>query len=134
MTAVVDANVILRHVLADHKDHSPRARALFSRVQQGDEVIRLVDTAVFEAVFVLDRSYRQDKAAIAGAFLALLDSPSVVADFPERLRLAFDLFVRNQMSFGDAYIAATALATEEQRVISFDRDFDRIPGITRVEP
>jgi predicted nucleic acid-binding protein len=131
---VVDANVILRHFLGDHEDHSPRARALLGRVDAGESRIRIADTAIFEAVFVLDRTYRKGKVAIAEAFLALLDLQSVEVDFPGRLRVAFGLYAEFNMSFGDAYIAATALEAPEAEVISFDRDFDRIPGITRIEP
>lgn len=134
MPPVVDANVILRHFLGDHEDHSPRARDLLGRVEAGESRIRVADTAIFEAVFVLDRTYRQSKVAIAEAFLALIDSQSVEVDFLGRLRVAFDLYVRYNMSFGDAYIASTALEAPEAEVISFDRDFDRIPGITRIEP
>ena len=43
------------------------------------------------------------------------------------------VYERSNVDFGDAYIAALALESDGQ-VISFDRDFDRIPGVTRVEP
>ena len=36
-------------------------------------------------------------------------------------------------AFTDAYLAALALESDGQ-VISFDRDFDRVPGVTRVDP
>lgn len=134
MPPVIDANVILRHLLGDHRTHSPRATALLARVERGEITVRLVDTAVFEAVFVLERTYRQARETIADVLLSLIGHTNVRVDFPERLRRAFDLYVENRMSFGDAYLAAAAMESSPAEVISFDRDFGRVPGLARIEP
>jgi predicted nucleic acid-binding protein len=38
------------------------------------------------------------------------------------------------LDFGDAYTAAAVLEEMEPTVYSYDHDFDRIDGITRLEP
>jgi predicted nucleic acid-binding protein len=62
----LDTNVLLRHFLDDHADHSPRATAYLQRI--------------------------------------------------------------------DAYFAALMEQLKLTEIVSFDRDFDRVPGLTRVEP
>ena len=48
--------------------------------------------------------------------------------------MAFDLYVRLRLPFADAYYAALMQRRGIQEIISFDKDFDRIPGVTRREP
>jgi predicted nucleic acid-binding protein len=53
-----DTNILLRHFLQDHPDHSPRATAFIQQIGQGERQVVLSDIVVFETVFVLERRYR----------------------------------------------------------------------------
>ncbi len=130
----LDTNVILRHLLGDHPDHSPRATAYLGRIERGELSVRTADTVVFELVFTLERSYRQPKARIREAVLALLGLPGIVLPGKRRLRRAFDLYVDLNLPFADAYHAALMEGLKLDEIVTFDQHFNRIPGITRVEP
>ena len=130
----LDANVILRHILQDHQTHSPRATALIERIEQGNLQVRMISYVVFEVVFTLERSYKVAKADIAAAVLQLVDLPGIRLPNKRLIGLAFDLYVRHNVPFADAYYAAFMGRHGILDIISFDRDFDRIPGITRTEP
>lgn len=130
----VDTNVFLRHLRADHAYFSPRATAFFDRVERGALRVRTADTVVFETVFTLERLYRQPKPAIRDALLPLLELPGVVLPGKRRLRRVFDYYVNNNLSFADAYHAVLAQDLNLSEIVSFDRGFDRIPGLRRIEP
>jgi uncharacterized protein len=132
--AFLDSNILLRHLLADHPDHSPRSTAYLARVERGEIEVSTSDTVVFEVVFTLERTYRQSKEAISNALLPLLELPGISLPGKRRYRSAFDLYVRHNLPFADAYHAAVMESLGVAEVISFDRHFDRIPGITRTEP
>jgi predicted nucleic acid-binding protein len=132
--AFLDTNIILRHLLADHDTQSPRATQFLRRVESGD--VRVVSSHIvfFEAVFTLQRTYRQPKAAISEALLALIDLPGIRMNGKPLLREAMRIFVDANVSFADAYHAALMNDQGVSEVISFDKDFDRIAGIRRTEP
>jgi predicted nucleic acid-binding protein len=130
----LDTNVLLRHVLADHPDHSPRAVEFFRRVERGEVRVHLADTVIFEAVFTLERSYRRPKPLIRDSLLPLIDLPNIVLPGKQRFHQVFDYYVDLNVSFADAYHAVVLLHRGLDEVLSFDRHFDRIPGITRIEP
>jgi predicted nucleic acid-binding protein len=132
--AFLDSNVLLRHLLADHPEQSPRATACLERVERGEIEVTTSDTVVFEVVVTLERSYRKPKQAISDALLPLLELPGLTLHGKRRYRRAFDLYVRHNLPFADAYHAAVMESLGVAEVISFDRHFDRIPGITRTEP
>ena len=46
----------------------------------------------------------------------------------------FDLYVDQNLPFADAYHAVLMERLKLVEIVSFDADFDRVPGIRRVEP
>ena len=130
----VDTNVLLRHFLGDHPDHSPRATAYLQRIEAGELEVRISDIVIFETVFLLERRYRRSKASIREALTALLDLPGIVLPGKRRFKKIFDLYVDLNLPFADAYFAALMEQLKLREIVSFDTDFDKVPGITRVEP
>jgi predicted nucleic acid-binding protein len=130
----LDTNVLVRHLTGDHPTHSPRATAYLQRVEQGEQRARLTDIVIFETVYLLERTYRQPKAAIAAALLPLLEMPALILPGKRKFRQVFDLYVTLNLPFADAYMAVVMRQLGLSAIISFDRDFDRVPGISRKEP
>ena len=130
----IDTNVFLRHLTHDHDEFSPKATALFARIERGELNARTAETAIFETVFTLERSYRVARADIREGLLSLIELPGLAISGKQRVRRAFDLYVERNMSFGDAYHVAVMEQLGIEEIASFDRDFDKVPGIRRVEP
>jgi uncharacterized protein len=131
---LVDTNVFLRHIVGDHPDQSPRATAFFERIERGEVRVRVADTVIFETVFTLQKFYRIARPDIRDALLALIDLPGVMLPGKQRLRRAFDYYVTYNLAFADAYHAVLVESLKLPEVVSFDRGYDRIPGLRRVEP
>jgi predicted nucleic acid-binding protein len=66
--------------------------------------------------------------------LPLIELPGIHLPNKRRFRTVFDLYVKLNISFADAYHAVLMQRLQLHEVISFDTDFDRVPGITRHEP
>jgi predicted nucleic acid-binding protein len=130
----LDTNVFLRHLCADHPVHSPKATTYLTRIEEGEFKARTADTVIFETVFTLQRFYQHSKPAIRDALLPLIELPGIVLPGKQRFRVAFDLYVNLNLPFADAYHATLMQSLKLTHVVSFDKDFDRIPGLTRVEP
>jgi len=134
MDLFLDTNVLLRHLLQDEPGQSARATAFLKRVERGELQVRLADTVIFEAVFTLQRQYRQPKDKIRNALLPLLELPGIVLPGKRRFRKVFDLYVERNLPFADAYHATLMEHLGLSEIATFDSDFDRIPGIRRVTP
>lgn len=130
----LDSNVLLRHLLADDPVQSPAATTFLARVERGEIRVQTADTVIFEVVFTLQRSYRQPRELISQALLPLIELPGIVLPGKRRFRQAFDLYVRLNLPFADAYHAALMQSRNVHDVVSFDTHFDRLPGIRRIEP
>ena len=130
----LETNIFLRHLREDHADFSPRATALLRRIEEGALKVRTADTVIFETVFTLERFYKQSKEAIRDAFLPLVELPGIVLPGKRRFRKVFTYYIDKNISFADAYHAVLMENLGLREIISFDRDFNRIQTILRVEP
>jgi len=64
----------------------------------------------------------------------VLDVPGLRLEGEDVFVRALDLFVERSVSFADAFNVATMEARGLTIIYSWDRDFDRFPGIGRIEP
>jgi uncharacterized protein len=129
----LDTNIFLRHVLQDDPTQSPKASAFLKRIEEGSVKVRTSDTVIFETVFTLQKAYRQPKQAISDALLPLLELPGIMLPSKRRYRKVFSLYVDSNLPFADAYHAVLMEQLNLTEIVTFDTDFDRIKGITRVK-
>lgn len=133
--AFLDTNVLLRHILADDPDHSPRATALLDAIERGERAVRITDTVIFEAVFTLERFYRVPRTAIRDALQPILELSGIVLTGKRRYRDVFALYVAHaSLSFADCFHLITARDEHLPVMLSFDQKMDRLPGVERREP
>ncbi|NJD66619.1 MAG: type II toxin-antitoxin system VapC family toxin [Chloroflexi bacterium] len=131
---LLDTNVFLRHLLQDHPEQSPASTALLERIESGVLAGWVTPMAVAEMVWVLSGStYGLTRDDIRDGLSALLELPGLRVVDNRALRRALELYASLSIDFIDAYHGALAEAAGGV-VYSFDRDFDRIPGVTRLTP
>ena len=130
----LDTNPFLRHLRQDHPEYSPKATAYLARIERGEVEVRTSDLVVFEIVYSLQRTYKQPTAAIRDALLPLLELPGIHLPGKRRFRKVFDLYINLNISFADAYHAVLMQQLKLTEIVSFDSEFDRVPGIKRVTP
>lgn len=128
MVKVIDANLILRYLLGD-----PEA-AKVEKLLRGKNRFLLSDVVLAEIVWVLDSYYEWDRSKIVESLAMLIRLSSIVCNrflLTETFTILKD---RPKFDFADAYSVALAKSLKIKEIYSFDRDFDKIPGIKRAEP
>lgn len=130
----IDANIILRFVTADHPQMSPRCRALFERVQREEEIVFLPEAALSDAVWTLRSFYKWPVERTAGFVGDLLALDGVQMARKMLVWEALSLFAEGRFDFSDALIVAEMRESGLGELYSYDRDFDRIERIIRIEP
>ncbi len=108
MIRVIDTNIVLRFLLADHPEHFERATQLMSEVQAGKQKAHLAESVLAECIFVLTKFYKVPKEEAAGKLGELLDYKGFTGDHLPLLRSALALFITHKIAFVDAVVLATA--------------------------
>ncbi len=130
MSAFVDTNVLVRHLIGDPPKLATRATDYL----RGASDLLVADLIVAETIYVLESFYEVSRPEISESMRALIVMESVrVVDAPLLLR-AVEIYEYDHLDFAEAYLIASAESTGVMRVASFDRSIDRVKTITRVEP
>jgi predicted nucleic acid-binding protein len=135
-SAYIDADVIVRFLTGDDPKKQQRATQLFERVERGEVQITTPVTTVADVVYVLSskRLYAVERPKIAAMLIALLRLPGFAMKQSESVLRALTLYGSSDLDFGDALIAASMLTDGVDALYSYDRDFDKLTGIQRLEP
>lgn len=129
----IDANVILRHVLADNERLSPKAKAVFEAIEDGRCSAWCEPVTLAEVVWVLRSSYTFSPAEISSGLLQMVALPGFRMPHKARYLHALQLFGSTVPHFGDACACAAAMEECDGRLLSFDQRLSKVPGIERTE-
>ena len=130
----IDANILLRYLTDEPPEQAERVARLFGWISAGEVRVWLEDVVLAEVIWTLSSYYRISKREITGWLLEVLAQEAIKARDRDVLRVALVLFQEKNVDFVDALVAAQMLDDGESDIYSFDRDFDRIAGITKMEP
>jgi len=130
LRALVDTNILVRHLTGDAPAQARRATEFL----RGSHELVLTDLVLAELVYVLESFYERPREEVASAARALLAFPAIVVADRDLLLRSLEHYESNRLDFAEAYLAAGAELWGIDRVVSFDRDLDRVATIQRVEP
>ena len=131
---IIDANVLIRFLTKDDPEKAERTLRLFQKALSTAILYEVPSIVFAELVWVLDSYYGWPRSDIADKLAALLDMPPFYFPDRESLSQALHLYKTLNIDFIDAFLATSALGSSSKRIYSFDKDFDRVPGVIRTEP
>jgi predicted nucleic acid-binding protein len=129
----LDSNILLRHLLQDDPQQSPKATSFLYRVENRALQVRISELVIFETVFTLQRSYKQPKSKIREVLVPLIFLPGILISGKRMWKRTFDLYVDLNLPFADAYHAVLMENLKLTEMATFDTHFDRVSGIKRME-
>jgi predicted nucleic-acid-binding protein len=124
----VDTNVLVRYFVADDEAQLQRAAAFLETAISEQEPGFVSVVVLAELAWVLERSYRLSREAIAEAMETVLRAEGLVVDREAAVDAALDQFRTQRVSFADALIGALATAAGCAHVVTFDRKAGRLPA------
>jgi uncharacterized protein len=130
----LDTNVFLRHLVADLPTQSSHATGLMIAIEQGEEQVQTSQVVVLEVVFTLQKFYRLSLVEVRDTFLPLIQLPGIRLDQKNLFEPAFDLAIELNIDFQDAFNVVIMRSLHLSEIYSWDRHFNRIDGIKRIEP
>ncbi len=122
---VLDTNVLLRHLLGDDPDQSPRAHRLMRQLQEESRRAELQDVVIAETVWVLEKGLGVPRKEIASHLLTLLSLRGLLHRAKEIARDALECYARTDSDIVDCLLAAQ-VRERGGEVCTFDNDFDRL--------
>jgi predicted nucleic-acid-binding protein len=125
---LLDTNVLLRFLLSDHDELSPKAARLFRLAADRECLLILTNLGVAEAVWVLTSYYKLGRKPIAESLAKLLVRAGIQCPDLDTILDALARFKATNCDFYDCYLAAQAVAADVS-IASFDKDFTKFKDV-----
>ena len=130
----IDADVILRYLTNDVPEQAKQVEELFNRVEVGNEDVFLPDIILADIIWILEKYYKQTREDIREWITAILSLQGLTFSDKEMALNALDIYVAKKIDWSDASAAIQMLQRDITEIYLFDKHFDRIDGIIRIEP
>ena len=134
VNSTVDTNVLLRLILNDEPEKFAAVVEFLHLPEAIRGAVELQTTTVSEIVYVLQSPHRGfSRNEIVGTLDAVVALPLRIAE-GDIVKSAIELYRDVHADWDDCVVAAYALKRNSGRLLSYDKQLSRIPGLTRIEP
>jgi predicted nucleic acid-binding protein len=133
----LDTNVIIRYLTRDDPVKAAAALVMFRRVASDDEQIRTCEAIISEVCYVLSARahYNLTHAEIRARLVPIIALRGLKLPSKRLYLRALDIYAGDPaLDFEDALSVAYMEREAIGEIYSWDTDFDRVPGVARVEP
>lgn len=127
--AILDANVVLRYLLADDPKQSPESVELIEHAPDGTLYLSAIILA--EVTWTLKSHFGVPRDQISAAIQRVLARPAVAADATTLDAVA--RYANTNLDFIDCALAAASAATGLS-VATYDKDYRKFPDVTAKRP
>ncbi len=129
---LLENDVIVAYLNECDSNHTV-AEGVFQKLQSGEISVDVSSVSLIEMELIYRSEKVEDRLLKDLAAVAVLPNVRYVALTPDVTVASVYLRQTLNLTFFDSHYAATALNLD-RNIISFDRAYDRVPGLTRIKP
>lgn len=133
---LADANVLLRFLRNDHAEHSPAAKKLLEEAAAGTVILRVLEIIVADIFYTLTAPMMKiPRATAARQLAALLQQPGIEVENRSRILEILTFCETENVDYGAAALMVAAQSSAQGLpILSYDRDFGKVPEVTAFSP
>jgi len=130
----VDTNIFLRFLTNDDPVRADACEELFTRAVTGKEKLFTSELVIAEIVWVLESYYELDKNEIRVKIEKILNTKNLYCPNKEVILHALAAYDEKNIDYIDAYNAFLIKLAGITELYSYDKHYDRLPWLKRLEP
>jgi len=123
MIYLIDANVIIRFLVGDHKEHLEISSIFFEEIERGEREVEILDSVLMEVFFVLTKFYKIAKREVIDDLKKIIALRGVVGDKILLIEV-LNVMENKNIDFVDALICAKSKLYGYGK-LSFDTDVQK---------
>ena len=124
---LIDTNVVLRYLLGDHTEFSPKAKSFMADVSDGTIKAEIPDVVIVECVHVMEKYYQIPQTEIVDKLGGILNFSGIVNPDKSEILTALLKYENSHVDIVDCILAAHS--SPEKVVISFDKDMEKLKAV-----
>lgn len=130
----IDTNIFLRYLTGDDPSKYDKCREIFKNTTEGKIALITSGIVIAELVWTLLSYYKVAKADIVEKVSIIVNTENLYIPDKNIITDALVLYSRKNIDYIDAYNALFMKYHALDEIYSYDRDFDAIECVKRMEP
>jgi uncharacterized protein len=133
----LDTNIIIRYLTKNDPVKATSCFTLIQAIKHGQESVETTESVIAEAVYILSspKHYRLSHDAVVTNLASVVQLRGLKVPRKRVLLRSLGLYKQYaHLDFEDCVSIATMENRGINEIVSYDRGFDRVPGIVRKEP
>lgn len=130
----VDTNIFIRYLTNDIPEKADKCEKIFREAVNREENLYTTDMVIAEIVWVLESYYELPKGKVQDKLEKILNTPNLTCPNKDLILTALALYTGINIDFIDAYNALILKREKIRDAYSYDKHYDRISWLTRIEP
>ncbi|MEM4791109.1 MAG: PIN domain-containing protein [Thermofilum sp.] len=126
-------NDVIFAYLNEYDPNHENAERIFEKLRRGELRVEISSISLLEMELIYRSEKREGRLLRDLAALAALPNVEYVPLTPDVALTSVYLRQTLNLSFFDSHYAATALNLDG-KIISFDKAYEKVPGLTRIKP
>lgn len=132
----VDANIFIRFITKDDPEKAEKCFRLFQAAEKKKVLLVTTKSILAEVVYILSSKalYALSPKKIKELLEPLITLKGWQIKWQKEFQLALEIYTLKAIDFEDALAAAEMRMQDIETIYSYDRHFDRLNWIKRIEP
>jgi predicted nucleic acid-binding protein len=129
---LIENDVIFAYLNREDPNHNI-AKRIFHKLKSGEIAVEISSVSLIEMELIYRSEKMEDRLLRDLAALAALPNARYIPLTPDIAVTSVYLRQNYNLSFFNSHYAATALSLDG-KIISFDHEYEKVPGLTRLDP
>jgi len=130
----LDTNIFIRFLTDDVPEKVDACEEIFKKAVEKQETLFTTDLVIAEIVWGLESFYELPKNEIQDKVEKILNTPNLICPHKDLILSALILYSEKNIDYIDAYNALILKENGIEELYSYDKHYDRIDWLTRLEP
>ena len=130
----LDTNIFIRFLTDDVPEKADACEEIFKKAVEKREDLFTTDLVIAEIVWVLESFYELPKNEVQDKVEKILNTPNLICPHKDLILSALILYSEKNIDYIDAYNALILKENGIEELYSYDKHYDRIDWLTRLEP
>jgi len=130
----LDTNIFIRFLTDDVPEKVDACEEIFKKAVEKQETLFTTELVIAEIVWVLESFYELPKNEIQDKVEKILNTPNLICPHKDLILNALILYSEKNIDYIDACNALILKENGIEELYSYDKHYDRIDWLTRLEP
>ncbi|MBW1674497.1 MAG: PIN domain-containing protein [Deltaproteobacteria bacterium] len=130
----LDTNIFIRFLTDDVPEKVDACEEIFKKAVEKQETLFTTELVIAEIVWVLESFYKLPKNEIQDKVEKILNTPNLICPHKDLILNALILYSEKNIDYIDACNALILKENGIEELYSYDKHYDRIDWLTRLEP